>query len=86
MLLQTPGAKIERIVSPPATSTPADQWLEEKTDEFVFLVEGRARLEVEGSSSIDLNPGDHLHIPAGCRHRVAWTDDHHRTVWLAVHC
>ena len=86
VLLERPGAKIERIVSPPGFSTPAGEWMEEATEEFVLIIEGRARLEVEGTAPLDLNPGDHLRIPAGCRHRVASPDEHHATIWLAVHC
>lgn len=85
-LLERPGVKIERIVSPPGTVTPVGEWMEEDTHEFVLIIDGRAQLEIEGGAIIDLNPGDHLHIPAGCRHRVASTDEHHVTVWLAVHC
>jgi cupin 2 domain-containing protein len=32
-----------------------------------------------------LGPGDHLRIPAHCRHRVEWTDARQETVWLALH-
>ncbi len=31
-----------------------------------------------------LGPGDWVHIAAHRRHRVAWTDPEHPTVWLAV--
>ncbi len=86
VLLERPGAKIERIVSPPGFSTPPGEWMEETTEEFVLVLEGRAQLEMDGGAILDLTPGDHLQIPAGCRHRVAATDEHRATIWLAVHC
>ena len=36
-------------------------------------------------SSVEMNPGDFVHIPAHVRHRVEWTDPHGQTVWLALH-
>lgn len=44
-----------------------------------------ARLAVEGEGERVLAPGDHLLLPAHCRHRVAWTDTEKPTIWLAVH-
>jgi cupin 2 domain-containing protein len=32
-----------------------------------------------------LEAGDHVLIPAHCRHRIAWTDADMPTIWLAVH-
>jgi len=32
-----------------------------------------------------LKPGDHVSIPAHCRHRVEWTATGEPTIWLAVH-
>jgi cupin 2 domain-containing protein len=37
------------------------------------------------AARVILSPGDHLLIPAGCRHRVERTDLTQKTVWLAVH-
>ncbi|MGY8527557.1 cupin [Paracidovorax citrulli] len=36
-------------------------------------------------TEIVLAPGDWIHLPAHCRHRVDWTDALETTVWLAVH-
>ena len=47
--------------------------------------------EVDGTIAFEdghtrtLQPGDHLLIPAHCRHRVAWTDSASETLWLALH-
>jgi len=51
----------------------------------VLLVQGAARLWLDGCGERALAPGDHLLIPAGCRHRVTWTSLDEPTVWLAVH-
>ncbi|MBY4897459.1 cupin [Cupriavidus sp. AU9028] len=36
-------------------------------------------------TEVVLAPGDWIHLPAHCRHRVDWTDALETTVWLAVH-
>jgi cupin 2 domain-containing protein len=89
-LIETIGGsdamRIERIVSRGHTSAP-NAWYDQDTDEFVVLLQGRARLQFAGRDTlISLNPGDYLSIPAHQRHRVAWTDPEHDTVWLTVHC
>ena len=33
----------------------------------------------------ELRRGSYLNIPAHAKHRVAWTDPAHKTVWLAIH-
>jgi cupin 2 domain-containing protein len=83
-LLDRPGVRIERIVSHGHT-TPADHPYEQAKDEWVLLVEGAARLWLDGQGEVALAAGDHLLIPAGLRHRVTWTLPDAPTVWLAVH-
>ena len=81
-LLARPGVRIERIVSS-GQSTPAGEWMDQASDEWVLLVAGRAGLTLEGDEPLTLQPGDHLLIPAHRRHRVDWTET--PTVWLAVY-
>jgi cupin 2 domain-containing protein len=84
-LLGREGLRIERIVSR-GHASPEDFWYDQAEDEWVLLVRGTAGLQFEGEAEPRiLRPGDHLHIPAHCRHRVAWTDADTDTVWLAVH-
>ena len=83
-LLERPGVRIERIVSY-GHVTPADSPYEQEDDEWVMLVEGAARLWLDGSGEVAMGPGDHVFIPAGVRHRVTWTMPDAATVWLAVH-
>ncbi|MBP0632263.1 MULTISPECIES: cupin domain-containing protein [unclassified Cupriavidus] len=84
-LLARPGLKIERIVSN-GQASPAGFWYDSAEAEWVLLVSGSAALEVEGESALRvMQPGEWLHLPAHCRHRVAWTDAAQPTVWLAVH-
>jgi len=84
-LLKQPGIHIERIVSF-GQSSPEGEWYEQQTAEWVVLLQGTARLEFQGRSEVKaLWPGDYVNIPAGVRHRVAWTSDSHPTVWLAIH-
>lgn len=84
MLLQTPGVRIERIVSE-GHSSPEGFWYDQETHEWVLLLSGAAKLQFEGEEPIGLKPGSYLHIPAHRRHRVEWTDPTQPTVWLAIH-
>ena len=83
-LLERPGVRIERIVSR-GHVTPEDAPYDQTWDEWVLLVEGAARLWIEGQEEVALGPGDHLLIPAHRRHRVSWTAPDVSTIWLAVH-
>lgn len=83
-LLQRRGLRLERIVSHGQASPPGF-WYDQPHDEWVMVLRGAARLEVEGAPERYLAPGDHMLLPAHCRHRVAWTADDEPTVWLAVH-
>ena len=84
-LVETPGLRLERIVSH-GHATPPGQWYDQARPEWVLLLRGAARLRFEGEPhERPLGPGDWLLIPAGCRHRVEWTAPGEPTVWLAVH-
>ncbi len=79
------STKIERIISS-GQSTPADEWYDQEKDEWVMLLEGSAGIRFEGDDdTLTLLPGDFIMIPAHLRHRVEWTDQKGRTLWLAVH-
>jgi len=84
-LLERPGLKIERIVSN-GQSSPPGFWYDSAQEEWVLLLEGSAAVQIDGEAAPRLlQPGAWLHLPAHCRHRVAWTDAARPTVWLAVH-
>ncbi len=84
-ILAAPHLRIERIVST-GQASPPDFWYDQDRDEWVILLRGGAWLLFEGEACPrTLRPGDYVHIPAHCRHRVDWTDPEQPTVWLAVH-
>lgn len=84
-LAESGSVRIERIVSNGHATLP-DLWYDQGWDEWVLLVSGGATLLFDdGSACLILLPGDHILIPAGCRHRVERTDLGQKTVWLAVH-
>jgi len=76
--------KIERIVSCGQT-TPKGKWLCSKTEEWVVVLRGRARLCFKKARELELRAGDFVFIPAHMCHRVDWTHPAKKTVWLAVH-
>ena len=78
------GARVERIASH-AHADPPGRWYDQAGDEFVLLLAGAARLGFADGAEHALAPGDWVVLPAGCRHRVAWTDPAAETLWLAVH-
>jgi cupin 2 domain-containing protein len=79
------AVRIERIVSN-GQITPEGEWYNQSRDEWVLLLAGSAELLFDDAQEPQrLVAGDHVRIPAGCRHRVTWTDPDVKTVWLAVH-
>ena len=83
-LLSANGVRLERIVSL-GQASPEGFWYDQADDEWVLLLAGRARLTIAGEpNDFHLAPGDAIYLPAGCRHRVAWTDPDQQTVWLAL--
>ena len=82
-LLTRLGVRVERIESR-GHVTPQGQTYDQSEDEWVYIAAGAARLWLEDRGEISLNTGDHLFIPARCRHRVVWTDADCATVWIAL--
>ena len=82
-LLGAEQMRVERIVSQGHASSNND-WYDQPQHEWVVVLEGAARLEFE-ESTVMLNRGDCLNIPAHKRHRVAWTEPERPTIWLAIH-
>ncbi len=83
-LVTASGVRVERIVSH-GQSTPAGTWFDQPEAEWVVLLAGSARLQIEGEAEPrSLSPGDAVYLPAHCRHRVAWTSPDQPTVWLAL--
>jgi cupin 2 domain-containing protein len=85
VLVEAGPLRLQRIVST-GHATPAGQWYDQDTDEWVTVLRGRAGLRFEDEAAIRvLGPGDHVVIAAHRRHRVEWTDPGQPTVWLALH-
>ncbi|MAT69960.1 MAG: phosphoribosylaminoimidazole carboxylase [Planctomycetaceae bacterium] len=83
-LLQAPGVRIERIVELGHVS-PDDFWYDQDEHEWVAVLAGRARLQfADQDELLELGPGDHVNIPAGRRHRIAWSTPDEPTIWVAV--
>lgn len=82
VLVEGPGFLLERIVSRGAAS-PEGFWYDQARPEWVALLRGRAELRFEGGEVFPLSAGDHLLIPAGCRHRVEHASAD--AIWLALH-
>lgn len=77
--------KIERIVSR-GHVTPEGEWYDQSWDEWVVLLKGSATLDFDGyKESVSLKSGDFIFLPAGLRHRVAWTEPDVDSIWLAIH-
>jgi cupin 2 domain-containing protein len=84
VLRRDKGIRIERIVSDGQRS-PEDFWYDQKRHEWVVVLEGRAAIEFEGNPNlVELERGSYLNIPAHTRHRVAWTSETEKTIWLVV--
>lgn len=67
-------------------ATPEGIWYDQSTDEWVLLLQGSAKLHIEGQIDlVSMKAGDSLWLPAHSRHRVEWTDPHNSSIWLALH-
>lgn len=78
------GCRLERIVSRGHASPPGF-WYDQPQAEWVVVLRGRAWLQLaDEPTPRELGPGDHLILPAGCRHRVEATAANEETVWLAL--
>ncbi len=76
---------VRRIVST-GQATPDGEWILQHHAEWVAVLAGSAGVQMAGEDEPRrLEAGDHMLIPAGVRHRVAWTAADQPTVWLAVH-
>ena len=80
-LLKCRNVTIERIVS---SSRPEPRAYDQEQDEWVMLMQGNARLELDGQE-VPLSAGDSLFIPARKPHRVVWQSETPACLWLAVH-
>ncbi len=78
------GIAIERIVSN-GQSSPEGSWYKQERDEWVALLQGRAKLKWKGGKSLQMERGDWVLIPAGELHRVEWTSKEPPCIWLAVY-
>lgn len=84
-LLSGGGFRLERIVSM-GQATPAGEWYDQESAEWIVLLSGSATLRFAGpEETFSLAPGDWVLIPARRRHRVERTAAEGETVWLALH-
>ncbi|MDO9312109.1 MAG: cupin domain-containing protein [Nitrosomonas sp.] len=84
LLVKNDAVIIERIISE-GQKTPESDWYDQEKNEWVIVLKGKAMLFFEDQTSVQLNEGDFINIPAHKKHRVAWTDPDNETIWLAVH-
>jgi cupin 2 domain-containing protein len=85
VLAESRTTRVERIVSR-GHATPAGEWYDQDTNEWVVVLRGAALLRFEDEPTPrTLSPGDAIDIPAHRRHRVDWTPPDEPTIWLAVH-
>lgn len=82
-LLRADDVRIERIVSQ-GHASPDGFWYDQDQHEWVILLKGAATLQFM-EKTVELCPGDFVHIRAHEKHRVEWTSPNEPTVWLAVH-
>ncbi len=83
-LIPDRGILIERIIST-GKASPEGFWYQQERDEWVVLLQGRAKLAWEKGKTMELKAGDWVFIPAHERHRVESTSQEPACIWLAVH-
>lgn len=82
-LVSGKGVVIERIIST-GQASPEGFWYDQEQDEWVVLLQGRAKVAWEDGKELTLTPGDWVVFPAHQRHRVEWTSKNPACIWLAV--
>jgi len=75
--------RIERILSH-GQSSPESGWYDQDESEWVMVLSGFGVIEFEDGRIVKLEKGDHVNIPAHCKHKVKQTAQDEITVWLAV--
>jgi cupin 2 domain-containing protein len=83
ILASSKDVRIERIVSF-GQITDENDWYDQSQDEFVILLQGKARIKFDNGEEKELSNGDYLLIPAHVRHRVNYTSTKPVCIWLAV--
>lgn len=81
-ILKSENIRIERIISYGPESNDSE-WYEQNENEWVILIEGKAKLIFEDSELI-LEKGDHINIPAMKRHKVEIIEKENKCIWIAV--
>ncbi|WP_152184300.1 cupin domain-containing protein [Sulfurimonas indica] len=81
-LLEADDIRIERIISYGHTS-PKEGWYDQEENEWVIVLEGSATLEFI-DKKVNLKKGDFINIKAHEKHKVIWTVENKKTVWLAI--
>lgn len=76
-ILYSNKIKIERITS----NSNITDYMKEDLNEFVYLLEGEAKLELD-KKLIILNKGNYLVIPKNTEHRVIYTSEDCK--WLCI--
>jgi cupin 2 domain-containing protein len=84
VIAKSNNAYVERIIST-GKITPVEEWYDQKTDEWVVLLQGTARLCYDNGEEITLNAGHHVFLAAHVKHRVTYTSSEPPCLWLAVH-
>ena len=84
VLAENEHVRIERIVSK-GQSSGEGFWYDQAETEWVVVLTGEARLQMEGDAGpLHMKAGDHVKIAPRQQHRVEWTTPDEPTIWLAV--
>src|SRR5687768_16319379 len=83
-LLDAANVRVERIVSYGQSSADGF-WYDQPWNEWVTVLQGAARLQLENGEAVEMKIGDVINIPAHRKHRIEWTTPNEPTIWLAIH-
>ncbi len=76
--------KIQRIVSQ-GHITIEGEWYDQDDNEWVIVLQGAATISFKDEDDISLKTGDYINILAHKKHRISWTSESEKTIWIAVH-
>ncbi|GMQ48533.1 cupin domain-containing protein [Vibrio sp. 10N] len=82
-IIATDTMRIERILSD-GHFTPKGDWYDQSQHEWVMVMQGQGILEYQDGTTLTLDVGDYVNIPAHVKHRVKSTSADVVTIWLAI--
>jgi cupin 2 domain-containing protein len=82
-IIRDKNVRIQRVISYGHVS-PDGFWYDQPENEWVILLQGKAKITFQDNKETNLQKGDSIFLPAHQRHRVSYTSKKPACIWLTV--